>query len=492
MVAAEKLAGELRARISANLEWLLVRESGRTFPLTRNEIDVRFEKGKVLFAAFDDSGFGISRVTSMSSEGNELALDVTAGFGSAIETIRLVPRTSARELSRSIELARLVRANQLGAALKEAFPGLTLARVALSLDNGRLAQIFARDTDKKEIALLADVTATMTHESVMTSAVIWFEKLRHRKKPINEMWLAGERKQMRGLQKLLGLFNENSAASFRLFQFSSELEVPKLKELKKHSGAGLWREKVKKITLPAATAPSETAERIMQLAPRDIDIIFSRQGETIRFRGLPFARVRSVAGHEKAWFGIDRDRRPLMDQTWPALVDLVSELETHRSSNSRNRRHEFYRASPEAWLESILRGNIKQLDPNLILSPIYNQFRTAADKIDLLAIRRDGRLVIIELKTSPDRETVFQAADYWRTIELQRRRGELARIRAFGDLEILDMPALVYTVAPALSFHRDFGLFAKCLRKDLEVWRFELHENWRSEIKVLARRNYAL
>ena len=230
----------------------------------------------------------------------------------------------------------------------------------------------------------------------------------------------------------------------------------------------------------------------MQLAPRDIDIIFSRQGETIRFRGLPFSRVRTVAGHEKAWFGIDRDRRPLMDQTWPALVDLVSELETHRSSNSRNRRHEFYRASPEAWLESILRGNIKQLDPNLILSPIYNQFRTAADKIDLLAIRRDGRLVIIELKTSPDRETVFQAADYWRTIELQRRRGELARIRAFGDLEILDMPALVYTVAPALSFHRDFGLFAKCLRKDLEVWRFELHENWRSEIKVLARRNYAL
>ncbi|MFH4247079.1 hypothetical protein WAI89_20205, partial [Acinetobacter baumannii] len=88
------------------------------------------------------------------------------------------------------------------------------------------------------------------------------------------------------------------------------------------------------------------------------------------------------------------------------------------------------------WLESILRRNIGLIDANLILSPIYNQFRTASAKIDLLALRRDGRLVIIELKTSPDRETVFQAADYWRRIELQRRRGELARHRLFDDLEI--------------------------------------------------------
>ncbi len=85
---------------------------------------------------------------------------------------------------------------------------------------------------------------------------------------------------------------------------------------------------------------------------------------------------------------------------------------------------------------------------------------------------------------------VYQAADYWRKIELQRRRGELARVRAFGDMEILDKPALVYAVAPALSFHADFGLFAGTLRKEIEIWRFELRENWRSEIKVLTRRDY--
>jgi hypothetical protein len=206
---------------------------------------------------------------------------------------------------------------------------------------------------------------------------------------------------------------------------------------------------------------------------------------------LPFARVRTIAGQQKAWFGIDRNHRQLIENSWNDLRELLSELETYRTADTPNKRHEFYRASPEAWLESILRRNIKQLDANLILSPIYNQFRALSDKIDLLAIRRDGRLVIIELKTSPDRETVFQAADYWRKIELQRRRGELARIRAFGDMQILDKPALVYVAAPALSFHRDFGYFAKAQRPEIDMWRFELREDWRSEIKILTRRDYS-
>jgi hypothetical protein len=57
-------------------------------------------------------------------------------------------------------------------------------------------------------------------------------------------------------------------------------------------------------------------------------------------------------------------------------------------------------------------------------------------------------------------------------------------------MEILDKPALVYAVAPALSFHRDFGLFAAMLKRDVEIWRFELREDWRAEVKVLGRRDY--
>ena len=493
MVNVEELAGELRARIDSHFEWLLVRpDDGGTFPLRRDEIEITSESEKTFLTVLDDSGIGVSRVTSFSDdpETHEIFLNVSRRFGRAGETIRLVPRTPARELSLNVEFARLEYANSIASALIELYPAYKLTRLALSVDNGRLAQIFLRNSFGVEIAILCDVTATMIHEAVMTSAMLWSEKLQSRKKPVGAVWIAAERKQSRNLRKLMGLFNESSAARFRIFEISRDAGRLKVTELKKPTLPMLWREKPKKITLPSEIKPSLTAEKILELSPDKADVIFSRQGETIRFFGLPFARVRTMAGEEKAWFGIDRNRRQVTDCTWAELEELVRQLEMYRIAETPNKRHEYYRASPEAWLESILRRNIKQLDANLILSPIYNQFRASADKIDLLAIRRDGRLVIIELKTSPDRETVFQAADYWRKIELQRRRGELTRIRAFGDMEILDRPALVYVVAPALSFHRDFGYFAKALRREVEVWRFELREDWRSEIKILTRRDY--
>ncbi|HUR96994.1 MAG TPA: hypothetical protein VMZ26_02885 [Pyrinomonadaceae bacterium] len=493
MVNAEELANAVRARIDSHFEWLLVRSNGGTFPLRRDEIAISGNAEKALLSVLDDSGTEVSRILSLSNdpESNGIALEVGGGPDGSVETIRLVPRTPAIELTRNVEFARLEHANEIAKALLEIFPSYKLTRLALNVDNGRLAQIFLRDPQGVDFAIVTDVTATMMHEAIMTSAMLWFEKLQSRKKPIAEVWIVGERKQARNLRKLIGMFADRFAGRFRIFESSRKSGSPKLQELKRAEFRTLWREKPKKIILPAATRATKTAEKILSLSPEKMDIIFSKQGETVRFLGLPFARVRTIAGHEKAWFGIDRNHRQLVENSWSELAELVDELDTYRSPATPNKRHEFYRTAPEAWLESILRRNIKRLDANLILSPIYNQFRASADKIDLLAIRRDGRLVIVELKTSPDRETVFQAADYWRKIEIQRRRGELDRIKAFGDMKILDKPALVYVAAPALSFHRDFGYFAKALRREVEMWRFELREDWRSEIKILIRRDYS-
>ena len=97
--------------------------------------------------------------------------------------------------------------------------------------------------------------------------------------------------------------------------------------------------------------------------------------------------------------------------------------------------------------------------------------------------------MIIELKVATDREMIFQAADYWRKIELQRRKGNLQKSKLFGDLEIADRPAIVYLVAPTLSFHRDFSFLARTISGEIEIHRFNLAENWRENLKVLERRN---
>lgn len=482
--------GELRALIDGHFEWLLVREGGRSFPLNSGELDIEVHSDRTLFGFPDDAGFHSWRLNGFVADGSEIELDVAGAFGRDREVIRLIPRTSASELSAEIELARLQKANEIGRMIAESYHGTRLERVALNTDNGRIAQItFARDG--KYFAAMADVTGKINAETMAAAAILWFEKLGTRKKkPIFDIWIIAESRPARNLQKLLALFTGRWKSVISVVEVSRKSDPPLLVELPKRNIRELWREKSQKLMLPADPRPGEAAAAIIARSPDNIDIVYSKQGETLRFHGLPFARIRTVLGRERAWFGIGRKRSLLTAENADKLASLIAELELHRSDSPPNRRHELYRAAPEAWLESILRRNVKLLDDNLILAPIYNQFRSSNDKIDLLALRRDGRLVIIELKTKPDREMIFQAADYWRKIELQRRRGILAEADLFGGREIIDRPSLVYLAAPALSFHRDLDLFAAAIDPEIEIWRFELHEKWRGAVKVVGRRSH--
>lgn len=484
---------ELRELVESRHEWLLVREQGKTFPLERHEIEIAADGDKTHFGFLDDKGLHTWRLNDFSSDAaGEITIDVAGAFAQKRETMRLVPRISAAELSAEVELARLKKANEIAQLVAQNFPEAKLGRVALNVENGRLAQIEFETADKTPTAATADVTGKLTVETILASAMLWLDKLGLRKKkPVNDIWIICEKRQARNAQKLHALLNDRWKAKITVIAIDRKPEPPRLVPLPKRKIRELWREKARKLTLPPANAPSKTSERIIGISPERIDIIYSRQGETLRFHGLPFARVRPLMGEEKAWFGVGRNRRILNGENWGDLREIATLLATNRACDAPNKRHDLYRIAPEAWLESILRRNIKLLDANVILSPIYNQFRSSNDKIDLLALRRDGRLVIIELKTQPDREMVLQAADYWRKIELQRRRGVLDAADLFDGREILDKPALIYLAAPAWSFHRDFEYFARALSREIELWRFELHENWREEIRVIARHNYA-
>jgi len=492
MVAAPASSEELDILLDAHAEWLIVSETGRTFPVTRNEIETDLTARGMLFGTIGENGFRSRRVVAFELDGDEIDVAVAPHFGGETETLRLVPRVSAAVLAANVELARLERANEIAALIEQSEEDVRIIRVGLNAGSGRFTEIIAERRSGVRFGVFADIVGGTTAESILASSLVWFEWLQARaKKPARELYIIAEKRSAANLQKLHALLKVTVRSTIRIFELNRSSGVESLKPRAEITVSRLWREKTKKLNLPDAIAPGETARRIIDLSPDAIDVMHSRHGETLRFNGMTFARVRMVACKESAWFGINRIKRPLNGQTWPEIERLVEDLRAYRTAETASRRHDFYRHSPESWLESILRRNIKLLDANLVLAPICNQFRTAtADKIDLLALRRDGRLVVIEIKASPDRETPFQAADYWRKIEHLRRRGELRRARVFGDLEMIDKPALVYAVAPALSFHRDFEHFARMLTPEIELWRFELHENWRTQIKVIARRNY--
>lgn len=493
MNLADALA-EIAGFFDSKNEWLLHHLSGKTFALERSEIEIFLEHNKIIFGFLDEKGFQFRRIVDYKIENEKITLDLTGNFGKEREKIRLVPRVSAGELSRTIELARLEKANEIASLLVAENNRAKLVRVALNEKSGRFAQIIFQNSDGAQIAALADVSDTVTPENLLTTTILRLSKLQDRiKKPIDEIWILADKKRAKNLQKLHGLLAENWKKRIKLWEISRKeskaqiVEKKTLKQLKKLEIKDLWREKPKPISSPEKFEISRTAREIIKLAPDKIDSIFTRHGETLRFFGLPLARVRKIFGEEKIWFGVERDRQILNEKTREDFFDLLQNLQIYRRFDSPNARHAHFRLAPEAWLEAVLRRNIKLLDANLVLSPIYNQFRASNDKIDLLALRRDGRLVIVELKVAPDREMIFQAADYWRKIELHRRRGNLQAAKIFGDLEIADVPTLVYLVAPTLIFHYDFEFLSKTVSPEIEIYRFDLNENWREDLKVLKR-----
>jgi hypothetical protein len=94
---------------------------------------------------------------------------------------------------------------------------------------------------------------------------------------------------------------------------------------------------------------------------------------------------------------------------------------------------------------------------------------------------------VIELKVSEDREHVLQGVDYWQRVELHRRRDHISRAKLFGDRTISDQSPLVYLVAPTLRVHPSFQTLARAIAPDIEMYRFDINEDWRSGVRVMRR-----
>jgi hypothetical protein len=219
---------------------------------------------------------------------------------------------------------------------------------------------------------------------------------------------------------------------------------------------------------------SEVA-RIRALAPELLQAMphISGRAVSIRFRGLELARITE-----------DETSYPLGEPLEPLLESL-----------SRARRfgsqHPLARAHEEAWLESNLTAQIRDVLP-VRQDHIYPQVPSFGDEerkiIDLLAVTDQGRLVVIEIKATTDPELPFQALDYWLAVEHHRKAGDFTTNGYFRNIEIRDEPAILVMVAPLLSFHRSFDRLAALLPPGLPMLQIGVNQSWKREIKVLRRK----
>ncbi len=485
----------------AHAEWLFVPNEGAPQSLRRDELEIAIVHGRLVFSCWTEKGTRWWHVLDWHWTGRLLEFETSRRLGRERAFMQLVPRASAKHVAVMIRVARELRCERLAhlAATFEAdtrIERLSLNHGTRTGQPGRYAQILLLRR-RERIAVTGPVVPSVPAivDAFLSSALLWFRRSADRIRPpfVEQFWLCVSPELLKPLLYRVALLRSGLRDVIRVFTVDDELTS--LREERCQQKRELWRKKLARFPPVAAATNSETSEAIIAEAPEAIDVVHARHGETLRYFGLPFARVRSLLGREKVWFGIDRAHRRLLDETtWNEWEELLGDLREHRSDAALDHRHAFYRAAPEAWLESLLRRDITRLDPGLIIAPLHAQFRTARGAklgirpIDLLALRQDGRLVVIELKVSEDREHVLQGADYWRRVEAHRRRGHIEKARLFGERTIRDEPPLVYLVAPTLRVHPSFETLAQCISSEIEIYRFDINEDWRSGVRVMRRK----
>ncbi len=490
----------ITALLREHAEWFCTPGQGETQAVRRNEIDIAISQERLVLSCWTEKGSKSWRILGWHWNGQILLLQVSRRMGAERPIIELIPRASASSIAATIRASRQIRCDRVAQLACSLQPETRIERSALSPgirreQPGRYARVLLRQK-RARIAVTGSVVSSHPEavDAFLSSALLWFKRTADRIRPpyVEQLWLIVSDEMLNPTVHRVALLRESLKDIITVFTVDDDLKL--LEAVPCPARGELWKKRLARFPpLPAATITGPTRSIVAE-APHAIDVVHARYGESLRYFGLPFARVRSLLDTERVWFGIDGSHRRMLDEaTKREWQNLLRDLHEHRSASALDHRHALYRSAAEAWLESLLRKDITKLDPGLIVAPLHAQFRTARGgklgirPIDLLALRRDGRLVVIELKVSEDREHVLQGADYWRRVEAHRRRGHIARAKLFGERKIRDESPLVYLVAPTLRVHPSFQTLAHCIASDIEIYRFDINEDWRSGVRVMRR-----
>jgi len=491
--------------LGVSAEWFCTFSQGttqiqKTEALSRSELDIHVAQGRLLLTSWTEKGSRSWKIFSWEWTGEKLTLEASRKMGAERPLIELVPRAAASAIALTVKAARQARGDVLAQLACTIQVGARVERSSLSPgarrgQPGRYARIVLRQKHQRT-AVTGSVAASKPSDAdaFLSAALLWFKRIseRARQPYIQQLWLVVENDLVKPTVQRIALLRPALRESIAVFEVSKQMtelenvDVPLRDEL--------WKRRLARFPPISETDCCEVTQRLIALAPEAIDVVQARHGETLRYFGLPFARVRRVMGSERVWFGVEGSRRRMLDEkTESECTNLLADLIAHRSVNSSDHYNALYRNAGEAWLESLLRRDITRLDPGLLIAPLHAQFRIARGggatvrPVDLLALRHDGRLAVIELKVSESREHVLQGADYWLRVEAHRRRGHIARAKLFGDRKISNEPPLIYLVAPTLRVHPAFNTLARSIAPDVEIYRFDINEDWRAGVRVMRR-----
>jgi hypothetical protein len=435
------------------------------------------------------------------------------------QALELVP-TSDRRTPTSRDSARRNYQRLLERVLTRAFLGAKVDgfRSAMDLEHsfgpayvrGRLL----RGTASDAVIGISQAESSAAIDGILTLGILWLDFCREK---------ADVRRHFGGLKVIVpaGTWRTTaermawlncSAAEFQLYALDEPTEKLELIDFR-DSGNQVAR-LVHAFSHEAALERCEAGiARVMALLPDAAKLRVEVRPRSatdvgLLLHGLEFARVchgastHSFTQQEEITFGAGANETPLRPETEGFCRELCARLFASRHRDGTHN-DPLFRMQPERWLDSQFRAGIVELLPSLRGEPVYSQVPalSSGDRgmLDLLAVDRNGRLCVIELKADEDLQLPMQALDYWirvRALNADRQRTPIGdrllsafeREGYFPGTGVSELPPRLILAAPALRIHPANLPVLRYLSPEVEWELIALSEHWRHDLRIVFRK----
>ncbi len=470
-----------------------VRENASRFaPLASLEWEVRGQEAAPLLHLWSGQHNLTRRVVAITEHSEERLVLAVQRFGRAkpdrLEFLRIDHARAERDFSR--EEFR----DWLAHVLTHRFPDEAIESLSVAADlEHSLSGCYVRGMMRRgplawAILAVSERESLAVQESILTFGLVWLDHARQaaRRAPVPGLRLfLPEGAGRVSCQRLAAL---DSSTPIEVYEIRPALEEVVQLHPSDTGNLNTWLVPRRETESLLARARTDL-DKIIELAPDAIEasVVPGAHEVALRFRGLAFARW----AEGQVYFGVGDGMEEVTPASENSLRRLVRELRVHRDSLASDTRHPLYRAQAERWLEAQVREDPARVDPRLDPRFVYTQVPAVAagdrSVMDLLSVTRDGRLVVMELKTEEHLHLPLQAADYWLRVRWHQQQNDFARCGYFPGVALQAKPPVVYLVAPGLRFHPSTDTLLRFLSCEMEVTRVGLAEDWRRGLRVIFR-----
>ena len=470
--------------------------------MRRGEWTTEIQSGRMTLHVLSGERYVSRRVVSVESRKAASLHCLVERFGGRTAKLTLVDLAKPQSAAQTLHGQRASFGERFRRMLQREFPDWQVTTLTSEMDLTRsFSPVFPRAVlECRSKTLVALACPSLDDEpALLTFALVWHDHVRRRS--------AARRPETAGQLPLVLFFPDGAGqlTAQRIHHLDPTLLPCRLFRFNEHGSAGemdpgdLGNLETSLLPRQIAAPLGERERAILERLVSDygVNAVCRHDGSlSLRVKGLEFAQV------YEGVFRTGKEPRGAPGRSSPAggflsgntltaneVKTLAAELAQRRNAGAPDRRHPLYRGSPECWLDASVRANLELIDANLLPDRLHGEVLTqsglASGRADLLAISREGRLTVLELKAGEDIHLPLQALDYWMRIACHSKEGGLDNL--FPGMNVLREEPRLLLVAPAICFHPSTDAILRYFPPNLCVERVGLNLGWQDRLKVVLR-----